>query len=261
MSDVQPTAMPPRRHLIVGTPCYGGMVTHLFMTSIMALQRECLIRGIPFQLMLLGGDALITRARNTIATSFMENADATHLMFIDADIGFDHKEVFRLLDFNVDFCGGMYPVKNIEWSHAKECVEQGRNLQSGVLNYVVGFEDRTKIEGIGPFAKAKYIGNGFMLLTRKVFETLEEKYPQTKFTRINASPDPQRNSPHRFAFFDCIIDEHGFYLPEDYTFCKRWTEAGGDIWVDLESKLTHLGLYNFVGDTTDLFRATPAPAS
>jgi hypothetical protein len=259
MTDVQPAAPPPRRHLVVGTPCYGGMVTHLYMTSIMNLQKECLIRGIPFQLALLGGDALITRARNTIATQFMENTEATHLLFIDADIGFDAKSVFRLLDFNVDFCGGMYPVKNIEWSFAKECVEQGRDIRSGTMNYVVGFEDRTKIEGVGPFAKAKYLGNGFMLLTRKVFETLEEKYPELKFRRINANPDPQADSPHRYAFFECMIDERGFYLPEDYTFCKRWSDAGGDIWVDLESKLTHLGLYNFVGDTTDLFSSKPAP--
>jgi hypothetical protein len=40
----------------------------------------------------------------------------------------------------------------------------------------------------------------------------------------------------------------GIYLSEDFTFCKRWTEIGGEIWVDLDSKLTHVGATEYKGD-------------
>ncbi len=35
----------------------------------------------------LGGDSLITRSRNKILAAFLDMPQATHLMFIDADIG------------------------------------------------------------------------------------------------------------------------------------------------------------------------------
>ena len=106
---------PQTPHLMVGTPCYGGNVTHLYMTSMMQLQKLCLVRGIPFELLLLSGDALITRARNTVVTTFLDNRSATHLMFIDADIGFDANKVFEMLELDVDVVGGIYPSKTINW--------------------------------------------------------------------------------------------------------------------------------------------------
>jgi hypothetical protein len=33
----------------------------------------------------------------------------------------------------------------------------------------------------------------------------------------------------------------GTYLSEDFAFCKRWTDIGGEIWADLESRLDHVG--------------------
>ena len=253
MTDTQGD-FPPRRHLIVGTPCYGGNVTHLYMTSIMQLQKLCLVRGIPFEVQLLSGDALITRARNSVVTQFLDNPNATHLMFIDADIGFDAEAVFRMLDFDVDMVGGIYPAKNIDWALVqKNADEHHPNLRAASMNYVVGFADRSKIESTGHFARARYLGNGFMLIRRNVFETMKEKYPDLRYDRINANPDTQRGSQNRYAFFECVIDGEGFYLPEDYTFCKRWTDIGGEIWVDVASKLTHLGPYAFVGDTTVMF--------
>ena len=33
----------------------------------------------------------------------------------------------------------------------------------------------------------------------------------------------------------------GTYLSEDFAFCKRWTDIGGEIWADLESRSTMSG--------------------
>jgi len=54
--------------------------------------------------------------------------------------------------------------------------------------------------------------------------------------------------------FNCIIEkENGVYLSEDYSFCRRWTDLGGEIWVDLQSRLTHVGTLAFNGDVATQF--------
>jgi hypothetical protein len=49
--------------------------------------------------------------------------------------------------------------------------------------------------------------------------------------------------------FDTSLDpEQGLYLPEDYTFCRRWRAMGGEIWVDVFSKFKHVGSFAHEGD-------------
>ena len=241
-------------HLMIGTPCYGGNVTHVYLNSIVKLQRLCLMRGIGFDLQLLSGDALITRARNTIVTQFLDHPNATHLLFIDADIGFDPQAVFDMIEFGRDLVGGIYPVKTVDWDLiAKNAEAKHTDLRHASLNYVVSFGDATKLESIGHFARAQYLGNGFMLITRRVFEIMKQKYPELRYKSINTKPDPQLGSENRYSFFDCITDAEGCYLSEDYAFCKRWLDAGGEIWADITSRLNHFGPFNFRGDTTCMF--------
>ena len=40
------------------------------------------------------------------------------------------------------------------------------------------------------------------------------------------------------------------YLSEDYTFCRRWQKIGGEIWLDPNTKLNHIGTYTFEGDVS-----------
>ena len=44
----------------------------------------------------------------------------THLLFIDADIGFSEKSIFRMLDFDKDVVAGIYPRKAIDWRKVKK---------------------------------------------------------------------------------------------------------------------------------------------
>jgi hypothetical protein len=59
-----------------------------------------------------------------------------------------------------------------------------------------------------------------------------------------------------YALFNCLIDgEDGPYLSEDYSFCRLWTRMGGEIWVDLNSRIKHVGQAVFAGD----LNSGPAP--
>ncbi len=93
------------------------------------------------------------------------------------------------------------------------------------------------------------------MIRRHVFEKMCAAYPSLQFFREH-SLDALAGSPNRFALFECMIDpKTGTYLSEDFAFCKRWTDIGGEIWADLESRLDHVGPSVFNGDISAQFAA------
>ncbi len=252
-----------RPSLMVATPCYGGQVTTAYANSLLRLQTACRARAIDFEWLMLNGDALITRARADLVAHFLDRPHTTHLLFIDADIGFEPEQAFRLLDFDVDVAAAAYPAKRIDWERVREAVAAGLpELQSTALEYVFEVEDPRRIAARGGFAKVRYAGTGFLMIRRAVLAALCAAHPQLRYRRTSSTSDPLGQSPNRFALFDCMIDAaSGVYLSEDYAFCRRWTDLGGEIWVDVESKLTHVGPMAFVGSFATQFRPAPAAAS
>jgi hypothetical protein len=241
--------------LVVGTPCYGRQVTDLYAGSLLKLQMACFQRGIRLQVQMKGSDALITRARQNIVADFLSNPDATHLIFIDADIGFEPEQVFRLLDFDKDVAAAVYPIKRIDWQKIARLAEAGKTtLESSALSYMIEFVDRERIQLINGFAKVQYAGTGFLMIRRNVLLAMMERYPELRYAHDHKPDDKQAGSPYRSALFNCMIDEATkVYLSEDFSFCKRWTDMGGEIWADMESRLTHVGTVSFRGDLATQF--------
>ena len=241
--------------LVVGTPCYGGLVTSAYATSLLQLQMACAARGIGFEWLMLGGDALITRARADLVAHFLDRPHATHLLFIDADIGFAPEQALRLFDFGAEMAACAYPTKSIDWARVARVVALGRpNPQAASLRYVFEAEDPEHIATRNGFAKVRSVGTGFLLVQRAALEQLCAAHPELRYRRTSTSADALAASANRFALFDCMIEpETGTYLSEDYAFCRRWTALGGEIWLDLQSRLTHVGAMAFAGDLATQF--------
>jgi hypothetical protein len=255
-----------RPHLVVATPCFGGQVSSLYATSLLKLQQDALVRNdLDLKVLMLGGDALITRARANLVAYFLGDPTATHLLFIDADIAFEPAQVRRLLEFGRDMTAAVYPVKKIDWEKARAVLAAGRpKPEAAALSYVMEFAEVGPIGVRDGFAKVRYAGTGFLMIRRQALESMCRHYPALQFRREHIKPDPLADSPHRFALFDCLIDpESGHYLSEDYSFCRRWTDMGGEIWADLQSRLTHTGPVSFPGDVATQFtpNAAEGPAS
>ena len=236
-------------HLFVATPCYGGLVTQRYMQSICGLLDAGRQSDLTVSVELLGYDSLITRGRNTLVTTFLDTPGATHLMFIDADIGFTTDQVARLLALDELVAAGAYPLKILHYDQAVgDRIRAGEAFQTAQLHYVgtpCEGEQREERDG---FVTAEFAGTGFMLIKREALEQMIAAYPQTRFTASHnrATPNP---SPNQYALFDCIIEpDTGHYLSEDYTFCKRWRSLGGKVWLDTKSSLIHIGPHEFVGD-------------
>ncbi|HUO56745.1 MAG TPA: hypothetical protein VMV05_01070 [bacterium] len=240
-------------NLYIGTPCYGGQVTTEYFNSLLGLQDACANAGVNLNVLALWGEALITRARQNIVACFLEDPSATHLLFIDADIGFEPAQVFRLLAVNQDVTAALYPAKTIDWEKVKSGAARGEaNLESAGLSYVT--EWKPQYETINGFAKVAQAGTGFLLVKRGVFLAMMERYPQLRYSG-GGPDDPLRNSRFRYAFFNCLLEGNGGkYLPEDYSFCKLWTDMGGEIWADFQSRLNHVGTMVYRGNGPMTFK-------
>src|ERR1700746_31281 len=130
-------------HLVVATPCFGGQVSSIYTSSIFGLQRAArAMSNVDLKIELRDGDALITRARANLMTLFLDDPAATHLLFVDADIGFTPDQVFRLIESGADVVAGVYPIKRVNWDKARRAIEAGRpNLAAASLDYVLEIND------------------------------------------------------------------------------------------------------------------------
>jgi hypothetical protein len=254
--------MTERIHLVVATPCFGGQVSSIYASSIFKLQSAIRAKAnMELKVLLRDGDALITRARANLMTQFLDDPTATHFLFIDADIGFQPNQVFRLIESDTDVVAGLYPIKRVNWDKAKRAIEANKpNVPSASLDYVLEINDPDHVVVVDGFTRVRYAGTGFLMIRRQVFEKMCAAYPTLQFFREH-SFDTLAESPNRFALFECMIDpKTGTYLSEDFAFCKRWTDLGGEIWADLESRLDHVGPSVFHGDISAQF-ATSALAT
>ncbi len=125
-------------HLVVATPCFGGQVSSLYLAAMLKLQGA--LRGysnIRMTLELDEGDALITRSRANLVARFLDNPAATHLLFIDADIGFEAEQVLRLLVHGADMSAASYPIKRIDWEQSAAHHRRARrpDPRSAALHY------------------------------------------------------------------------------------------------------------------------------
>jgi hypothetical protein len=205
-----------RRSVFIGVPMYGGKCDYAFASGLSNTVTELAMRGIVCKTFILSNESLIPRARNYIADEFMRSG-MSHLLFIDADIGFNSNDVMTLLavadpvsDYDI-VCGG-YPKKVISWSKIKTAVNAGMadNNADDLADYVGDFvfsltSDAQQVDLNEPF-KVLESGTGFMMIQRKVFERYADKYPVYQYKPDHARSEHFDGSRKIMNYFHCDID-------------------------------------------------------
>ena len=244
--------------LIIGTPCYGGVMHCGYFHSMMELSRNFTKLGLKFETMIIGNESLITRARNGIVARFYADIEATHLLFVDADITFSWISIVKLILADKEISGGCYPKKMINWAKVKHHVRANPDINDDILmckslDYVfnpIYYQEGDKVvckvdKGL---VKVKDIGTGFMMVKKQVFYKMMKQFPELKYRNNVAGYDITNENNYFYTLFDTGIDpESKVYLSEDYLFCKRWIGMGGELWLDLETNLNHTGALDFKG--------------
>lgn len=214
------------------TPCYGQMLFLNYHESMLSTAMRFRELGINFRYVPSGGDSLVQRARNVITAEFLKSP-STHMMIIDADIGWNPDDLLRLIAADKDIACAVYPKKTypISWP---------ANLFRG--------SGRIEADPETGFIPIKDAPTGFMLVKRKVIEGLVNAHPEWKCCFREGGPE---NNEHCYSLFDCFTDpDHGenpMYLSEDFAFCRRARAAGFSVWCDPTIKLSHAGTHIFEG--------------
>lgn len=240
--------------LFVSTPCYGGICLQSYAESMLRLQRTCAMNNHQMLLDTTENESLVHRARNIAVARFYQKTDATHFLFIDADIHFDPDSVMRLIKSGHDVAVAAYPKKCVMWNQAEEEVKKGatKDLARVSASLVMNFKyAQTQI--IDGFAEVLDGPTGFMLIKREVFTKMFEKYPEL----LCVNDHQNKDLDEYYAVFDCMIDpESRRYLSEDYAFCRRWQQMDGKIFADCMTVLGHIGNLRFQGTLEDRLKAS-----
>jgi hypothetical protein len=237
--------------IFVATPMYGGLCVGGYTVGLLNSVQEFMRNGMQLYYAHLINESLITRARNTLAYDFL-NTDATHLMFIDADITFNPEDIVSMVNADKDIICGLYPKKEINWRTVAEAVKSGVEYQD-LPNYTGSFVVNLvgdALQTTGDVNEPMEIdngGTGFMLIKRNVFETLKPTVPTyTSDQILIVDKNPVKKVIHEF--FATSIDEvSNRLLSEDYHFCKIARLAGFKVYAAPWANLIHSGTYNFSG--------------
>jgi|TARA_R100000084_G_scaffold108469_2_gene71176 glycosyltransferase involved in cell wall biosynthesis len=244
--------------IFLGMPMYGGMLSEATLHGLLELQSWTVANNVHLRIQTMGNESLITRARNTIVSMMMDQTDfiATHLLFIDADIGFTPQNIERLLCADKDVTCGIYPRKHLYLEKIKKILEQNPNAQTDeieakALGYNVNFDNPEMLQGENGFFKVNEAATGMMMVKREVFRTMFKKFPERKYESdqiVNGVSYRSDNCYDLFAVGPYKTLDQIRYLSEDYYFSRLWTEeCNGEIWADLAMPLTHFGNRAFKG--------------
>lgn len=239
--DMGPVAAA-RPSVFIATPMYGGMAAGTYTMSLAHTPATFFKNGIGLFYSCVMNDSLVPRARNYLTFQFLQSA-ATHLMWIDADIGFDPADIVRMVGADRDIVCGIYPKKEIHWREVARAAREGvpperlRDYEhSLVVNLIDDSPDRVSADGLVEIANA---GTGFMLIKRGVFEALSDDAPSYV---DGSTPDIALK-----AFYAVSIDPDSgnSLLSEDFHFCRLARSRGFKIHAAPWVRLNHTGTYIF----------------
>jgi len=258
--------------IFLGTPMYGGNCAGLFCKSTNDLFKLCAVHGIEVQEYFLFNESLVQRARNYVVDEFLRSK-CTHLMFVDADIGFNPKDILSLLALQVSdpekyqIMTGPYPKKTIAWEKVKSAVKNGKaenpaDLAFYSADYVFNPAKNVSSFRIDEPVEVAEGGTGFMLIPREVLEKYAAAYPELSYKPDHVRTENFDGSREITAFFDCMIDpETKRYLSEDYFFCKKARNIGITIHMCPWMNLQHVGTYIFRGSMSAIASIGASPTA
>ncbi|HST45048.1 MAG TPA: hypothetical protein VLK29_07480 [Luteimonas sp.] len=241
--------------LMVGTPMHDGQACALYVAALCALTRLCLLQGVVLRTCFLTLDSSISRARSRIVREFLDS-DCQHLLFIDADVGFDAADALALLalaagDGPYDVVAAAHPRKHIDWARVADrarTAADAASLQAAGLGFAWNPLDADAVpDGSRPIEIAE-AGTGFMLIRRALFARLDDAHPELAFeTDLDVDPTSGRPRPMRLYFASDIDPDTRRYRSGDYAFSRRARAAGARIWLCPWMSLRHVGPYVFEG--------------
>ncbi len=228
-----------QRHVWIALPAYTGQIHLGTMRSIIADMLAFADRGDKVTIFDESGNAMIGDCRGLIVAKFLESQDGTDLVFVDSDVAWEAGSLLNLVDRPVDFCAAIYPQRKDPINYCVQWIQERAELwadpETGLL----------EVAGVPA---------GCMRLSRGMLERMVTAYPETAFHCAEAKDNTVWDL---FGAYRDPADRRIKY-GEDYSFCRRWRDLGGRIWIDPEIRMGHVGFKTFMGSIGEWLRMRPA---
>lgn len=180
--------------------------------------------------------------RAMFLTIWFDKVDASHILFVDADMYFEPKLVLDMIDFDQPLVGCLYPKRTLPISWVGSALAGEQVVDRGFL----------KVEGIG-FGLTLISRDCVQAMIDGGYSEIDEDLESHTAGQMLKSQGINR----MIRAFD-KIKLPGRRLSEDFSFCERHRRAGGEVWAAIHHRVTHIGDYGFAGCYMD-GKIEPAP--
>lgn len=223
----------PVSKIFTAMPAFGQVNTSFTTASLVATTRFLAERGI------FGGFGQMSfpdleDLRSMFLTIWFDKIDASHILFVDADMQFDPQLVLDMVDFDKELVGCLYPKRTLPISWVGSALPGPEQREQGFL----------KVEGIG---------FGVALVSRECVQRIidggceiERNLDRSAAGQVLKSQGIDR----MIRAFDKVRLADST-LSEDFSFCRRFLDVGGDVWAAIDHRVTHVGHYGFSGCYSD----------
>jgi hypothetical protein len=211
-------------NVFIWIPAFGRQISTTTFESTHALMSAFYQKGVQASIASFSWPD-IDEARNCALSYWYDCCpESSHLLMVDADMGFHPNMVLDMLTFGEPLVGAIYPKKcfPIEWV--------GSGIDSP--EYRSGF---IEVEGLGA---------GCLLIRRDAITAMIEKFPEMIHDYCAVPETRFMGAKRTLAFFDSFRIKNG-KVSEDIAFCRRFREAGGKVWGSTAYQIAHVGLYEF----------------
>lgn len=159
-------------------------------------------------------------ARNNIADAFIRS-QFTDLLFIDGDMSFSPWDVVKMLAAPHPLLAG------VGRKRTETADDQNEAWCFGVEQENLSIDRHGMVE-------VAQVGTGFMRIRKEVFRDIAENMPGLLRYR-----DSDKTKEYLNFFEWTQYDDQD--IGEDFTFCRRYTEVGGKVFIDPSITLSHFG--------------------
>jgi hypothetical protein len=193
---------------MIATPSYSGDVSAFYADSLTNTVKKLNNSEVEICHQFLVYQPVIQYARNTLVKQFLES-DNDEIIFIDSDQAWEPEDLIKLIHSDKDFIGVAVHLKTHDERYNVRFIDN--NIDSKGLLLV------------------ESVGTGFLKVSRNAMQKISD-----------LSTEYEYNGIKYYSVFELdIID--GQAITEDFVFCKKWKDLGGDIYIDTTLKSFHIG--------------------
>lgn len=233
------------KKVFIASPTVGGIVTTAYAGTLLSITMVLNKRGVSYRYVNFDGSDIVM-ARNYLANAFLQDAAASHILFVDSDMAVPQETLSVLFDCGKEFIGVVYPERKLDLERYGSFLMKGQThraaLALSLIFNVRHFSNQVTVEN--GLCRVSGLGFGCVLIARSVFENIVAKKGADKMVSTKLRLAGLKGDMH--DFFGEIALKNGDSLSEDYSFCERVNRTSAcDIWAYVGGAVGHVGQFTY----------------